>query len=35
VAWSFLDLVLDLDADRGARSLADLERTAGITIRRR
>ena len=35
VAWAFLDLVLDIDVDRGMHSLEAIERTSGITLRRR
>ncbi len=35
VAWAFLDLVLDLDADRGMASLDAIEQMSGIALRRR
>ena len=35
VAWAFLDIVLDLDADRGRAVLDDLDSTAGVTLRQR
>lgn len=34
-AWAFLDLILDLDVDRGRAALVTLERMPGVQLRRR